>query len=387
MAEVHGHCDDAFASVQELLKGNLNNGEELGASIVVNIDGKNVVDIWGGHCDENHTRPWTENTITNLWSISKTVTNLAALVLVDRGLLDLDAKVAEYWPEFAANGKQAIEVRHILSHTSGVSGWDPPFTQKDMFDIPSATAQLAKQAPWWEPGTASGYHAQNQGHLVGELIRRVTGKGLGEFIAEDICRPLHSDFQLGAAESDLSRVSDIFPPKEPPNMDALKALGTDSPAFKTFMVPPANPAGANSPEWRGSELGALNGHGNARSVARILSAVSLGGDVDGERLLSPKTIDRIFEEQANGVDLVLGIPVRFGIGYGLPCTSVPYVQGNRTCFWGGWGGSIAVMDLDKRMTISYVMNKMSPGILGSARSEGYVRAIYDIVGEGQKSRM
>ncbi|HEX9030329.1 MAG TPA: serine hydrolase domain-containing protein [Streptosporangiaceae bacterium] len=374
-AEVHGTWSERFEPVRAALAEKLASGDELGASIVINVDGENVVDMWGGYADEARTVAWTADTITNVWSTTKTVTNLAALMLVDRGQLDVHAPVARYWPEFAASGKQDIEVRHLLSHTSGVSGWDQPFTTGDMYDWETSTSRLAAQAPWWEPGTASGYHALNQGHLVGEVIRRVTGTSLRQFVAQEIAGPLGADFQIGAAERDWSRIADVVPP--PPLPFDMSAIDLQGPMFKTMTGPVPDAAAANTAGWRRADMGACNGHGNARSVARILSAITLGGEVDGVRLLRPATIDLIFEEQSNGPDLVLGVPLRFGIGYGLPQPdTIPYLPDERICFWGGWGGSIIAMDLDRRMTISYMMNKMGPGVIGSDRSEAYVRAIY-----------
>ncbi|MGZ4178514.1 MAG: serine hydrolase domain-containing protein [Solirubrobacteraceae bacterium] len=374
MAEVSGTCDARFEPVREALAEQLER-EELGASIVLDLDGETVVDIWGGWCDAARSTPWSQDTITNVWSTTKTVTNLAALMLVDRGQIDAYAPVATYWPEFAANGKEAIEIRHILSHTSGVSGWDPPFEVPDMYDWTTSTQRLAAQAPWWEPGTASGYHANNQGHLVGEVVRRVTGLPLKQFVAQEIAGPLGADFQIGAAERDWPRIAPVVPP--PPLPVDLASLPPESPMYKTFTGPVADANNANSPAWRRADLGALNGHANARSVARIIRVLSLGGAVDGTRLLSPDTIELIFDEQSHGTDLVLGVPLRFGIGYALPETeTVPYVSQGRSCYWGGWGGSVIIVDLDRRLTISYMMNNMAPGIIGSDRSEAYVRATY-----------
>ncbi|MEV5777021.1 serine hydrolase domain-containing protein [Streptomyces antimycoticus] len=374
MVEVQGSCDARFTSVRDALAEQIHTGNELGAGLVVDVDGHTVVDIWGGWCDAGHRTPWGRDTITNVWSTTKTVCNLAALMLVDRGQLDPYAPVAKYWPDFAANGKEHIEVRHLLSHTSGVSGWETPFSTEDIYDWDFATRRLAAQAPWWEPGTASGYHAQNQGHLVGELVRRVTGEPMKTFVADEIAGPLGADFQIGAAEADWSRIAPITPP--PPLPFDVAALDPEGPRFKTVVGPPANPEAANTPAWRRADLPALNGHGNARSVARILKALALGGTVDGVRLLSPDTIGVIFDEQSHGTDLVLGIPLRWGIGFALPeSESVPYVPQGRACYWGGWGGSLIVMDLDTRTTISYMMNKMAPGIIGSDRSEIYLRAI------------
>jgi CubicO group peptidase (beta-lactamase class C family) len=380
MADLQGMCDERFDAVRRQLQQNVDSGEELGASVVVDLDGQIAVDLWGGYSDEARTSPWERDAITNVWSTTKTVTSLAALMLVDRGELDVDAPVARYWPEFAAAGKQDVLVRQLLSHTSGVSGLDQPAVVEDLYDWDKSTSRFAAQAPWWEPGTASGYHALNFGHLIGEVLRRITGKSLKQFVADEIAGPLGADFQIGAAESDWHRISNVIPP--PPLPFDFEALGLDSPAVKTLTGPLADASNANTAAWRQADIGAANGHGNARSVARILSVISRGGEVDGIRLLRPETIELIFREQSNGIDVVIGVPLRFGIGYGLPLlATLPYVPDEKICFWGGWGGSVILMDLGRRMTISYMMNKMGPGIIGSERSEQYVRAVYAALGE------
>ena len=378
MAEIHGRCDERFESVRDALARNLDSGEELGASIVLDLDGDILVDMWGGFRDQDRTVPWTQDTITNVWSTTKTITSLAALMLVDRGELDVDAPVARYWPEFAANGKQGVLVRHVMSYASGVAGLDQPAVAEDLYDWEESTSRFAAQAPWWEPGTASGYHALNYGHLVGEIVRRISGKTLKQFVAEEIAGPLGADFQIGAAESDWHRISDVIPP--PPLPFDFAALDPDSPAVKTLTGPLVPAEVANTPGWRRADIGAANGHANARSVARIMSVVARGGEVDGVRLLSQDTIDLIFREQQNGIDLVLGVPLRFGIGYGLPQRDIlPWIPDQRICYWGGWGGSTILMDTGRRMTISYMMNKMGPGVVGSDRSAEYVQAVYDAV--------
>ena len=264
------------------------------------------------------------------------MTSLAALMLVDRGELDVDAPVGKYWPEFAANGKQDVLVRHLLSHASGVSGLDQPAVAPDLYDWDRATSRMAAQAPWWEPGTASGYHALNFGHLIGEVVRRISGKTLKHFVAEEIAGPLGADFQIGAAESDWGRIADVVPP--PPLPFDLEALDPNSPAAKTLTGPLVAAEEANTPGWRRADIGAANGHGNARSVARVMSVVARGGEVDGIRLLSRETIDLIFREQINGIDVVLGIPLRFGIGYGLPrLDTLPWIPDEKICFWGRVG--------------------------------------------------
>jgi CubicO group peptidase (beta-lactamase class C family) len=376
MAEIHGVCADKFTAVRDALARNLDSAEELGASLVLDIDGDIVIDMWGGFCDQARTIPWSEHTITNVWSTTKTVTSLAALMLVDRGELDVEAPIARYWPEFGAQGKQDVLVRHLLSHASGVSGLEQPAVLEDLYDGQKAAARMAAQAPWWEPGTASGYHALNYGHLVGEVVRRISGRPLKQFVADEIAGPLGADFQIGARESDWGRIADVVPP--PPLPFDFEALGPDHPAVKTFTGPAVPAQEANTPGWRQADIGAANGHGNARSVARIMSVLARGGEVDGVRLLSSRTIDLIFREQLNGIDLVLGVPLRWGIGYGLPQLDIlPWIPDEKICFWGGWGGSMIVMDAGRRVTISYMMNKMAPGIIGSERSAEYGVRIYD----------
>jgi CubicO group peptidase (beta-lactamase class C family) len=379
-----GTCSARFEPLRELFAAKLKSGEDLGASLAVNIDGAMVVDLWGGWADAPGatagTVPWTENTITCVFSTTKTMTSLAALVLVDRGQLDLDGNVAAYWPEFAARGKEKIKVRQLLSHTSGVSGWEKPITVEDLYDWEKSTALLAAQAPWWEPGTASGYHAMTYGHLIGEVIRRITGRRLGEFFAAEIAGPLGADFHIGLPPSEFPRVANLVAPDWPPT--DLSRLDPNGPAFKSFTGPDLdrNIERSRTERWRRADIGASNGHGNARSVARIQSAVACGGVVDGVRLLSPKTIDRIFEVQSDGIDLVLGVRLKIGVGYGLPWPEVlPFVPGGRVCFGAGAGGSLVIADADRRLTFAYVMNKMVPSLVVTPITAALVERLYEIV--------
>ncbi|MGW7339680.1 serine hydrolase domain-containing protein [Streptomyces sp. NPDC054808] len=378
MADLSGECDERFTEVAALLSENLDEGEELGASIAVLVDGEPVVDLWGGWADQDRTAPWRRDTITNVWSCTKTVTSLAALLLVERGLLDVDAPVARYWAEFAARGKEGVLVRHLLSHTSGVSGWDRPVTVADVLDVPTSTARLAAQAPWWPPGSASGYQLLNYGHLVGELVRRTDGRTLGRFVAEEITGPLGADFHIGLADSEFGRVADVVPP--PFRVSDLAGADPNGVAVKTFTGPLGGAEESWRPEWRRAEIGAANGHGNARALARIHSVIACGGTLDGVQLLSPRTIDLIFEQQTDGPDLVLGAHLRFGLGFGLPSPAVPYLPQRRICFWTGWGGSVVVIDTERKATISYVMNRMGTGLLGDDRTTQYVNAAFAALG-------
>jgi CubicO group peptidase (beta-lactamase class C family) len=374
-----GTCKAGFEPLRELFAAKLKSGEDIGASLAVNIDGEMVADLWGGWADEARTLPWTENTITCVFSTTKAMTSLAALVLVDRGELDLDANVARYWPEFAARGKAGITVRHVLSHTSGVSGWEQPVAIDDLYDWEKSTVMLAAQAPWWEPGTASGYHALTYGHLIGEVIRRITCQRLGEFFATEIAGPLGADFYIGLPPSEFHRVAKPVP--WPPQRTYPADLDPNGPAFKTFTGPPmdGNLEWSWTEKWRRADIGAGNGHGNARSVARLQSVVACGDEVDAIRLLSPKTINRIFDVQSDGIDLVLGYRLKIGVGYGLPWPEVlPFVPEGRVCFGAGAGGSLVLADADRRLTFAYVMNKMAPCLIGPSAA-AILQRLYEIV--------
>lgn len=394
--EIHGKCDERFISLKTQFEANFVVGKELGASICVNLKGENVVDMWAGHANADRTKPWTESSITTIWSSSKTVTSLAVLMLIDRGVLDPDERVAKYWPEFGANGKENVLVKHLISHSTGLSGWQEKLTLHDVLDLEKSVKLLEQQAPWWEPGTQSGYHSMTMGHLISPLIKRITGKSLSEFVHDELATPLGADFQYGAKESDWDRCAETILP--PPLADGMPVpaglMNPESIMFKTFMNP-FNPGQlANSAEWRKAELGAANGHSNARGINRILSAVSLGGTVDNQKLLSQSTIDKIFETQVNGIDLVLNKFVRWGMGFGIaePRAGdgkgfLDFLPPGRVATWGGWGGSIVVMDVDRGLTITYIMNKMSHAVSDDQVAKGekdrfkeYIAKVYEALG-------
>lgn len=340
MAKVEGTCPDKFSSLKRIFQEQLDSGNEVGASIAVNINGEEVLDIWGGYKDRETKEPWLKDTLVNVWSSSKVISALAVLMLIDQGKIDAFEKVSKYWPEFAQNGKENVEVRHFLSHSSGVSGWDKKMTAEEVCDVPKSTALLAEQAPWWEPGTASGYHSLNMGHLLGELVRRVDGRPLKQFIKEEIAAKVNADFQLGAIESDYDRIGTMIPP--PPLAVDFSSIPKDSAMYKTFTNPPMDAHVVKNDFWRKSEIGAANGHSNALGLNRCASIVALGGTVNGKQFLSQKTIDLIFQEQTNGRDLVIGMPIRYGIGFGLPRdgdATAWFPESDRLCFWGGWVSS------------------------------------------------
>ncbi|KFX96877.1 hypothetical protein O988_05129 [Pseudogymnoascus sp. VKM F-3808] len=376
MTIVQGHYEAGFDHVRDVFQERIAAGEELGASLCVNIDGKNVIDLWGGYADAEKTKPWNEDTLTVVWSCTKIVTALAAAILIDRGLLDPEEKVSKYWPEFGAAGKEDITVAHILSHTSGLPAWEQPITIEETYSTKSAADKLARQSPWWTPGEHSGYQLFNHGHFVGELVRRITGKTLKQFISDEIAVPLGADFRLGLEEKDYPRTADVIPPPAIP----LDALDPNSILVRAISAPLVKAEYSSTREFRDTEIGAVNGFGNARSLCCIGSIVSLAGTVDGKQYISPQTVDQMIRERISGPDQVLGSFLRFGLGVGLPVLeTVPWVPEGRICFWCGWGGSTIVMDLDRRMTISYTMNKMEAGALGNENTAAYVNAVYAAV--------
>ena len=361
--EIHGTCKPQFERVKAVFEENFEQRGDVGASVAVSLEGETMVDLWAGHRDRARTLPWERDTIVNVYSTTKTMTALAALLLADRGELDLYAPVKRYWPEFAQNGKDKVEVRHFLSHSAGLSGMDEPMNDQDVYDWEKMVTALARQAPWWEPGTASGYHALTQGHLIGEVVRRVTGVSLGQFFRREFAEPLGADFHIGTGPEHDHRIGELIPPKTAP-ADESKP---DSIAARTFANPFISARASSTREWRAAEIPAANGHGNARSVMAVQTLAANLGVASGKRLMSEAGCRAIFDKQTFGKDLVLGVPVRFGMGYGITTDAMPMGPNPNIAYWGGWGGSTAVIDQDARLCISYVMNRMEGNLMGDLR--------------------
>jgi CubicO group peptidase (beta-lactamase class C family) len=372
MIEIHGTCHSDFAGVRAAFEENFRERGDVGASVAVSYQGEYVVDLWGGHRDRAGTQAWQEDTIVNVYSTTKTMAALCLLVLADRGEVDLYGRVSRYWPEFAQNGKEATEVRHFLSHSAGLSGMDEPMTTEDLYDWDKVIAALERQAPWWEPGTASGYHALTQGYLIGEVVRRVTGQSIGTFFRTEIAEPLGADFHIGTAPGHFQRIAELVPPETA----ALSASDPDSIGARTFRNPSISAHAARTEAWRRAEIPAANGHGNARSVVRVQTVVANRGAAFGTRLLSEAGAARVFDEQIHGTDLVLGVPIRFGMGYGLTSEVMPMGPNEHIAYWGGWGGSSIVIDQDARLCVSYVMNRMEADLLGDMRGFSLLQAAY-----------
>jgi CubicO group peptidase (beta-lactamase class C family) len=382
--QVQGRVDPGYEGVRDAFEANFTEHGDVGAAFCLYMDGRQVVDLWGGVADARAGRPWEEDILTLVYSTTKGVTAICAHLLAQRGLLDLDAPVVEYWPEFGKQGKSGIPVRQLLSHRAGLPLIDKKLTPEEAMAWEPAVEALAAQAPLWEPGTKHGYHALTYGWLVGEVIRRVTGRSLGQFLAEEITGPLRLDLWVGLPEEHEVRVSRLIPP-DPPTFTAedvesfpperIEMLrGMASPTSLTMRAlnvtdPPFN---FNSRLVHAGEQPAANAITTARALAKLYAATV--SEVDGTRLLSPATIEGATQEQSNGSDAVLLIDSRFGSGFFLHSTFSPLL-GPASFGHAGAGGSLAFADPDRGVGFGYVMNKMQQNLSGDNRTLTLIGAV------------
>jgi CubicO group peptidase (beta-lactamase class C family) len=372
MTMIEGEVEAGFEPVREAFEANFSERGDIGAAVCVYLHGRSVVDLWGGVADRDTGRPWTRDTLQLVYSATKGVTATAAHLLVQRGELDLDAPVATYWPEFAANGKADIPVRWLMSHQAGLFALDQPVPLDEALTWHPMVAALAAQRPLWEPGTAHGYHGRTWGWLVGEVIRRVSGRTPGRYVADEIAGPLGLDFFIGLPASERHRVSRmVYDQSEvdvttvpiesiPEEFRELVAAMGDPNSFynKAFSVTDPAEIDFNSPELQAAELPASNGIGTAHGLARMYAA--LIGEVDGVRLFTPDTLESATKEQAGGKDQVLLLPSRFSTGYMLPTQDLPMTGPNAFGHMGR-GGSLAFADPEHGISFGYAMNNIIDG--------------------------
>ena len=366
MTEINGTFETSFAHVAEAFEKNFEEGD-LGACCAVFVDGEIVVDLWGGIADPEKETLWGKDTIVNVWSTTKTMAAICTLMLFDRGLIELDSPVCKYWKDFEQNGKEKVLVSHLLSHSAGLPGFDAPITEDQLFDWEYTCKRLAGQAPWWEPGTTSGYHPMTQGWLLGELLRQVDGRTLGTFFKDEVASKIGADFDIGLPDEDFNRVASL----DTESVDGPVVLTDQAPHPFVERVEKHGRMGAklaNTDRWRRAEFPAANGHGNARSVALVHSLIAQNGSSDSFKLLSAEAVDTIFEIQTDGTDHILGVPIRHGMGFGLRSDLMPISPNEKACFWGGWGGSLSVIDVDASMSFAYVMNRMAPSLQHDMRA-------------------
>ena len=372
---VDGTNEPRFSPVRDALLENFAGGDEIGAAVSVCIDGKTVVDLWGGHQDAARTKPWERDTIVCMMSVAKGVSALCAHMLVDRGLLDLDKPVAHYWPEFAQAGKEGVLVRWILDHRAGVPVCDaaPPGS---LFDFGAIVKALEVQKPLWPPGTQPCYHTLTFGHLVGELVRRLTGKSIGTFVREEISGPLGLDYQISLRPDEEVRCADFIQASHG-TVVAKAQTEPDSMLGRAWKM--VGPAGRdlNSHDWRLAEIPSGNGHGNARAVARLFGALALGGELDGVTLLSRETLGRAIEEQWYDRELMGNHVFHMGLGFIRNSPGEAELGPNPDAFGhGGAGGSVGFADMNENLGFSYSMNNMHAGIDLGPRCGRLVEAVY-----------
>ena len=394
---VHGHCDPRFENVRRVFTEKLEAGGEVGAAISFTLNGESVVDLWGGFVAPKDApegdREWERDTLVNTYSTTKGMTAICAHRLVEQGLLDLDAPVVQYWPEFGAAGKEESPVRWLLSHQSGLPAIRKPMPAESLFDWTAMCAALAEQEPWWKPGSQHGYHPLTYGFLVGEIIRRAGGRSVGRMFREDVAEPLDADFHIGLDAVHDQRVANLIggiaPPKPEPGQPAIKIKGpmgdfmrdmTDPSTMvgAAFNNPNMSPGTVNSRKWRAAEIPAANGHGTARALARIYGALACGGEVDGVRILDETSIDRARTEQVSGPDATLGqLPMRYGLGFMLRSDFMPLSPNPNSFGHPGAGGSIGMADPNAGVGFGYVMNKMQMGLVGGPTAFAVINAFFE----------
>jgi CubicO group peptidase (beta-lactamase class C family) len=270
-----------------------------------------------------------------------------------------------------------VLVRLLLGHSSGIPGWTQPVTVDDVLDLDRSEALLAAQEPWYEPGSVPAYQIVCHGHLLDGLVRGATGRTLADVLHDDVMAPLGGGFRLGVPADELDRCADLVPP--PPSSIDHAALGPDHFLIRTAVNPLLTAEICNGDAWRRGAVGGAGGHGSARGIARAQAVLSHGGSVDGVDLLSAETVDRVFEVQSEGVDLVLAQPVRFGLGLGLPGPTAPAIPAGRVCWWTGYGGAVVVNDADRRTTFAYAPNRLADHLTSSPRTDDYVRTAFACV--------
>jgi CubicO group peptidase (beta-lactamase class C family) len=385
---IEGHCAPGFERVRDVFAAAFASGSEVGGAVAAVVDGQPVVDLWAGHADQARTRPWTRDTLVNVYSTTKGMVAICAHHLVERGKLDLDEPVTRIWPEFAAADKGDVPLRWLLSHRAGLPAVRTLLPREALYDWNAMTSALAAETPWWTPGERHGYHALTFGWLVGEVVRRAGGKSVGRYFRDEIAGPLGADFHIGLADAEHARVAEMgaIPLPEPgADAPALAEVFMRDPmgmAALAFMNPPSMADGVNHAAWRRAEIPGANGHATARAIARIYGALA-DGAAGRAPLLSKESIERCRDEQSRGMDAVLQISTRFGGGF---MRSQPDVAGGRlgpgAGAFGhpGAGGSLGFADPEAGVGFGYVMNRMGPHILLDPRATALVDALYDALG-------
>ncbi|MFN8160864.1 MAG: serine hydrolase domain-containing protein [Solirubrobacterales bacterium] len=383
-AEIRGSCDDRFRAVREAFAENFAERGELGASLSVWVEARPVVELRGGWADSGRSRPWGEDTLVDVFSVGKAMAAICVLMLSEEGRIDLDGPVSSLWPEFARAGKEGVTPRMILAHRAGVPGIRRPLGETAMYEWGTMTRALEEEEPWWEPGTAHGYHVNTFGFLVGELVKRAAGTTLGELFRERVAEPLAADLHFGVPPGSEERVAeflfDLDPPTErDPLPDGIAPSGAMDPEmFRSVYFNPPGISGmgtVNTPEWRAALMPSTNAHATARGIARVCAALAGGGSLEGVRILDAATIAEAATEASGGPDFVLGRPSRFGLGFQLTQPERPLGPGEHGFGHFGAGGSLGFADPDHGLAFGYAMNAAGPR-WQNPRNRALIDAVY-----------
>ncbi len=364
-----GHCSSRFRKVGERFRDNLETGRDVGASIALYVDGVLEVDLWGGHCDAARLRPWHADTLVNVWSTTKGVVAACFAIAHERGLCSYEDRVADHWPQFAAAGKGAITIAELLSHQAGLSAFSEAVRVEDFAEGAMLAERLASQAPLWEPGTRSGYHAITVGFLASELFRRIEGRSIAGFVGAELAE---FDLHIGIDEQNAARVADILPSGLAPQGDAPEL---DEIQLATLGNPALVPEDANRDIWRSAEIPSANGFAHARGLAALYSSL-LTGRPGARFALSSESLAAATKIRRAGPDAVLGLDANWASGF-LRNSHGIYGPGAAAFGHSGWGGSFAFADPERGLAMAYTMNAMGTDLVGDPRAVALVSAVYE----------
>jgi CubicO group peptidase (beta-lactamase class C family) len=375
---IDGTTDAGFEAVRTAFAENFAQRGETGGAVCVSVGGRTVVDLWGGWTSASAAEPWRPDTLVNFFSVGKGLMALLAARLAGDGRLDTDAAVTRYWPEFGAAGKEAVTVRHLLTHQAGLPAIRRQLPPGAMLDWELMTGELACHPPWWEPGTAHGYHVNTFGFLVGEVLRRASGLSVGALLRAEVAGPLGADVHIGLDAAEHARVAEFIWPGRPPAPGDPPGAGDDRTMEHNAYFNPPGLSGVglvNSAAWRQAELPSANGHGSARGVARVYTALAAGGAVDGVLVVDPGALDAAATEQVYGDDLILHRPSRFGLGFQLSQAERPIGRSARAFGHFGAGGSLGFCDPEAGVGFGYVTGEMGPR-WQNPRNRALIEALY-----------
>lgn len=372
MAEVSGACAPGYERVKDAFARNFTQNGEVGAAVAVAVDGELVVDLWGGFADAAQTRPWTADTLVNVWSTTKGVAAACFAMLVERGLISYEDRVARFWPEFAANGKGDVTLGQLLSHQAGLCGFATPATLADFLDQEGAEQRLAAQTPFWPPGERCGYHALSIGNLANAVFKRIEGRTLAQFVDDELRAAHGLELYVGLPESLDSRAAELI---APPTLSSTNANPEPSVAQQAALAnPPLDPLDANTIPWRRASLPSANGHATARGLARLYGALASDGQLGGRLLFGDAARADATRVRIEAEDAVLGLSARWAAGF-LRNVHGAYGPSSEAFGHSGWGGSFAFADPKRRVAVAYVMNAMGLNLIGDPRAMEIVAAV------------